>query len=117
MDQGTIQIELSDGKEPVRWDCDPGLLQQGRWHHVAVIVDGGAKVITVVVDGEFCDGGTARKQGWHRFRADLGDVNGAGQITVAPSFQGELKVVRIWGRYLCTAEVVGNFRAGAGASR
>jgi hypothetical protein len=60
------------------WDCDAGLLKAGAKHHVTFIVDGGPRIILVVVDGVLCDGGRQRKAGWTWFQKSLGDVGGAG---------------------------------------
>jgi hypothetical protein len=110
-EEGTIGLDLSDGKTTDGWTCDPGSLKRGQWHHVVIIVDGGPKIITFVLDGVLCDGGSARQHGWRRFNAALGDVNALGKAKVAPSFGGELKCLRIYDRYLRTSEAVGNFRA------
>jgi hypothetical protein len=29
----TNRIELSDGKNLVQWDCDPGVIEVGKLHH------------------------------------------------------------------------------------
>jgi len=62
---------LNDGRTGSTWESDRGLLQSGRWHHVAIIVDGGPKIITFVVDGRLCDGGQDRQFGWGRFNPQL----------------------------------------------
>ena len=54
---GAVEIVLNDGRSESRWACDPGLLQAGKKHHVVAIIDGGPKIITLVVDGRLCDGG------------------------------------------------------------
>jgi len=94
------------------WDCDPGLLEAGRRHHVVFIVDGGPKLITVLVDGELCDGGATRQYGWGRFHPNLKDANGANRATVAPNMRGEVERLRIYDRYLRTSEAVANYHAG-----
>ena len=53
-ENGTIRIDLNDGKNTGGWDCDAGLIQSDRWHHVVIIIDGGPKIITFVVDGVLC---------------------------------------------------------------
>jgi len=123
-DRGTVQITLTggphrnshggpaSGQAACAWDCDPGLLRRHHWHHVAVIVDGGPKVITFIVDGLLCDGGEARQFGWARFHAALADVNGAERARIAPALEGELGRLRLYDRYLRTSEAVGNWRAG-----
>ncbi|MEN8255920.1 MAG: exo-alpha-sialidase, partial [Verrucomicrobiota bacterium] len=69
-EKGTIEIVLNDGRTENRWDCDPGMLEAGVLHHVAVVVDGGPKTISFIVDGKFCDGGEYRQFGWGRFSRD-----------------------------------------------
>jgi hypothetical protein len=111
-DTGAIQIDLSDGRTRAVWDCDPGILDLNQRHHVVVTVDGGPKIITFLVDGVLCDGGTARQYGWGRFSDALGDVNGSGRLRIAPRFRGELEVLRIYDRYLRTSEAVAHHLAG-----
>jgi hypothetical protein len=112
----TLQILLNDGRVRSAWDCDsgthPGTLRIGAWQHVAVIVDGGPKIVTWVIDGVFNDGGAVRHYGWGRFDRSMGDVNGAAAAQLAPVLYGELGRPRIYGRALRTSEAVGNYRAG-----
>jgi hypothetical protein len=108
---GTLELTLNDGRTENRWDCDPGLLQKGTLHHVTVVVDGGPKVIIFVVDGSLCDGGEHRQFGWGRFSPHLRGVNGARTLRIAPSLDGELSMVRLYGRALRTSEAIGNYRA------
>lgn len=112
----TLRLTLSDGRATASWDSDPGThpgtLKVGAWQHVAVIVDGGPKVISFVIDGQLNDGGAVRQFGWGRFPKELGDVNGARTARLGPVLHGELKLVRIYDRYLRTSEAVGNYRAG-----
>jgi hypothetical protein len=84
----------------------------GQWQHVAVTVDGGPKIVTFVIDGQFNDGDATRQFGWGRFPAGLDDVNGAATAKVAPLVHGEMKLLRLYNRYLLTSEAVGNHRAG-----
>ena len=114
--RGTLQISMSDGKSVSSWDCDVDLLRAGQRHHVVVIVDGGPKIITFVVDGVLCDGGTTRQFGWGRFDANQLDVNGAGKLTVAPSIKGELESLRLYNRYLRTSEAISNYLSDAASS-
>ena len=126
----TLRLDISDGAHSFGWNCDPNLLQRDTLHHVAFIVDGGPKVISVVVDGVLCDGGDDpnRKYGYGRFKqaeyvskfsdelkrpaTEIGDVTGGRVLKIAPSLKGELKGLRIYNRYLRTSEAVGNFQAG-----
>jgi len=108
--RGTLEIVLDDGRSDSRWDCDPGLLQPGRLHHVAAIVDGGPKVVSFIVDGRFCDGGEFRQFGWGRFNPNFRGPTGERTLRIGPGLQGEVKSVRIYGRAVRTSEAVGNFR-------
>jgi len=110
--RGTVEIVLNDGRTENRWNCDTGMLEAGMLHHVAVIVDGGPKVISFVVDGKVCDGGEFRQFGWGRFSPNLRHANGSKTLRVGPGLKGEIKALRIYDRYLRTSEAIGNFRAG-----
>ena len=113
-----LRLELSDGKNRTRWDSDPGRLRPGRRHHVVFNVDVAPRLITVVVDGELCDGrGVAgRPFGYTRFGdsnvpltgKEIGDVSGSPTLKVA----GSVERLRVYGRYLTTSEAIGNFRTG-----
>ncbi|MCK5802928.1 MAG: exo-alpha-sialidase [Lentisphaeria bacterium] len=118
---GVIRMEVSDRNHGFFWDCDADLLEAGRAHSVAFIVDGGPKTISVVVDGMLCDGGETRPFGWGHFTpyavaTNAGTprqatVNELGQVRLAPSLDGELLSLRIYDRYLLTSEVIANHRA------
>ena len=111
-ENGAIRLAMNDGQHEGFWSCDPGLIKQGGWHHVAVIVDGAPSVITYVVDGMFCDGGEVRPYGWGRFTPNLGDVTGSAQLRIGPTLDGTIKQLRIYDRYLRTSEAIANFHAG-----
>ena len=113
-ESGTVGILLDDGRTRNQWDCDPGMLEEGRLHHLAVIVDGGPKIVSFLVDGKLCDGGEHRPFGWGRFSPNLREVNGAEKLRIGPDLDGGMERVRIYGRALRTSEAVGNFRAGSG---
>jgi hypothetical protein len=113
----TLNLSMSDGEGEANWDSDPGThegtLRSGVWQHVVFIVDGGPKIVTVIIDGVLNDGGAVRDYGWGRFDRSLGDVNGLVQAKFAPALFGSIKLMRIYNRYLRTSEAVGNWRAGA----
>ncbi|MCJ8330523.1 MAG: hypothetical protein HRT89_21320, partial [Lentisphaeria bacterium] len=75
-------------------------------HHIAFIVDGGSKIISVIVDGILCDGAEDRQYGWGRFHPTMRDARGAEKAQTGPG----LKSLRLYDRYLRTSEVVGNHR-------
>lgn len=130
-DRGTLQLSLRGpfgprqrsefaaaviedfGIAEAAWDCDPGRLKAGQWHHVSVIVDGGPKIIAFIIDGELHDGGDRRQFGWARFPRELRHVNFGDTLSLAPRLQGELCDFRVYDRALRTTESVGNWRAGA----
>ena len=103
---------MNDGRNLGSWACDRGLLKPATWHHVAIVVDGGPNVISFVVDGVLCDGGTASIYGWGRFGPELDDANGSGRLRIAPSLKGRLDGFRLYRRFLRTSEAVANYRAG-----
>ena len=111
-EKGALAVELSDGKAKAAWTCDSGLLQPGKLHHVAVIVDAGPRIISFVVDGVLCDGGDTRTHGWGRYTKPLGDVSGTGTLRLAPAVRGRFKSLRVYERYLRTSEAIANYHAG-----
>jgi hypothetical protein len=123
-DRGTIQLSLRGpfgsktledfGIAEASWDCDAGRLQTGRWHHVGIVVDGGPKIISFIIDGVFNDGGDRRQFGWARFPADLRAVPCSDKLTLGSRLRGEMKDLRIYNRALRTSEIIGNWRATGG---
>jgi hypothetical protein len=114
--RASLNLALSDGKTRASWDSDPGThpgtIRMKQDHHVAFIVDGGPRIISVVVDGVLNDGGAVRQYGFGRFPAELADVNGKAKVLLAPRINGEIRAFRLYNRYLRTSEAVGNWRAG-----
>ncbi len=110
--KGTVEIVLNDGRTESRWDCDPGLIQKKKLHHLTVIVDGGPKIITFIVDGMLCDGGDYRQFGWGRFNPDYRGVSGMDILRIGPSLKGKVKSLRMYDRALLTTEAIGNYRYG-----
>lgn len=109
---GAVRIEMNDGGTGVFWDSDRGVLRPGRWHHLACVVDGGPRVISYVVDGVLCDGGTQRPYGWGVFSSDLEDVNGERTMRIGKDFNGRMRELRVYHRALRTSEVIANYHAG-----
>jgi hypothetical protein len=107
---GALELVLNDGRTESRWACDPGLLTPGN-HHVVATVDAGPNLITFVVDGILCDGGTQRQFGWGRFNPNLRHANGDKSLRVAPQWHGSVQRVRFYGRALTTTEAIGNWRS------
>ena len=113
-EDGVLSLAFSDGKRSGAWSVDKGVLKTGRLHHVVFIVDGGPGVVSCVVDGEFCDGTTHRRQfGWGRFDRKIDSVGG-GRLRFPDDGEIEIIRLRIYNRYLRTSEAISNFRAATG---
>jgi hypothetical protein len=112
-----VELVLSDGAQTNKWRGDAGLLTTNQTHHVGIVVDGGPRIISFVVDGLVCDGGTERQHGWGRFSAGLSDVSGATEAKIAPLPRGQLLSLRIYDRYLRHAELIANFNAETARAR
>jgi hypothetical protein len=110
--RGTIEIVLNDGRTENRWDCDPGVLEAGKLHHIVVTVDGGPCIITFIVDGKLNDGGEFRQFGWGRFSPHLRGINGSDYLRITPNLADAVHQLRIYNRALLTSEAIGNYRAG-----
>jgi len=119
----TVEIVLNDGRTESRWACDPGMLQAGKLHHLAVIVDSGPKLILFIVDGILNDGGDARQFGWGRYNPNLRSASrfshrGAiaadttEMLRIGSNLRGEILSLRVYARALRVSEMIGNFRYG-----
>ena len=108
-DDEEVNIALSDGTRTASWSSDPGTVSADKSHHVAIIIDGGPKIISFVIDGILCDGGSHRQYGWSRFDPDLDDVNTAEYLKITDS---SLLSIKIYNRYLRTSEAISNYHAG-----
>ncbi|HET8522303.1 MAG TPA: LamG-like jellyroll fold domain-containing protein, partial [Thermomicrobiales bacterium] len=108
---GVLRLTIADGALEQLWESDPGLLSAGMLHHAAIIVDGGPKIITFVIDGVLNDGGTFRPRGWSRFSSMLGNINGVTTLTIDPALMSTLHTLRIYDRAVRTSEAVANFQA------
>ena len=137
--QQTVELQLSDGINTEKWDTDPDLLETDRPQHITFIVDGQAKLLTVVVNDRFCDGGEHRPVGWTRlllgiskgepkaqkrtaefshwwgdYAREIRDVNGSSEAKLATKLNGKLLKVRLYNRHLTTSEAIANYHAGHG---
>ncbi len=123
--RGAIAIEASDGNAAFRWECDGRLFAPGEPRHAVIIVDGGPKVVSMVIDGILDDGGDddGRRCGYGRFLQTRYDDRSLqkreaapeiGDVTGGPTFRigASVRSLRIYDRCLRTSEAVGNFRAG-----
>ncbi len=120
-DRGTLKLTVcsrvcdlpgaswAGGMVECSWETDRHLLTMEKPHLICFIMDGGPKIISVLVDGMLCDGGRERQYGWGRFHPLLKEANGASAALVAPSLNGKLLALRVYNRYLRTSEAVANF--------
>jgi Concanavalin A-like lectin/glucanases superfamily/BNR/Asp-box repeat len=104
----TIEITMNDGRTESRWTSDPGTAVTDRLQHVAIVVDGGPKIVTFVTGGQVNDGGDSRQFGWGRYNPHLKSLNGAPRMVIGDSIER----LRIYNRSLRTSEVIASFRAG-----
>jgi hypothetical protein len=109
-ERGRLEILLNDGRTECRWTSDPGLLDVGETHHVGVVVDGGPKVITFIIDGQVNDGGDFRQFGWGRFSPHLRHANGGHRLRIGSSMDGQVVRLRLYGRALRFSELISNHR-------
>ena len=112
---GEVELFITDGfGTELRHSTGIGSaagLVDGRSHLVSFIVDGGPKVVSVVVDERLDDGGT-EPQGWAFFPCDLGEVGGA-ELRLPGTGAGGATLERfiIHDRALLTSEAIAAARA------
>ena len=116
---GTVTLTMQDdsmnviqfGTDPI---CSKYLLDTMHLsHHIGVVVDGGPKMISFIVDGKLCDGGSDLQHwpnGHYLMDNQFGDISvGVSEMNV------NLNVVdrgHYYNRALYTTEIIGNWRAG-----
>jgi len=101
-----IELRLNDGQRKLVWSSESNLIRQNKRYHIVFVLDGAARILSVIINGVLFDGGLSRQFGWSRIIPDFGDVNGAKKVFVAE----EVKSIRIYDRYLKTAEVIANYQ-------
>ena len=109
---GAVELILSDGVAESRWECDPGLLETGRAHHVGVIVDPGPRLKLFVVDGKLNDGGEHRQFGWGKLNADM-DMAAARTASVRIPTTSGIERLRLYDRALAVSDLIAAYRAGS----
>ncbi|MES2278371.1 MAG: LamG-like jellyroll fold domain-containing protein [Bacteroidota bacterium] len=106
----TITLVISDGTTTSTLETDPNLLITNTIHHVAFTVDGATNIITAMVDGKLCDGGSKSAFGWLRFGA-INDVNTSSQLVFGRDLDGQITRFKVYSRALRTSELVSNYMA------
>ena len=76
---------FSDGRTRASWETEDGVLRESIIHNVTVILDGGPRIISIVVDDQFLDGGRDRQFGWGRFSPHFRGIDGRRKAGVGPS--------------------------------
>ncbi len=104
----TVLFTMSDGKDTVNLSCNRGALSPGKPHHVAIVVDGLPALVSMVVDGEFQDGGASKERGTVFFSHKFTDCNGSKFWEIKPDIISNL---RVYNRTLLTTEIIGLQRA------
>jgi hypothetical protein len=106
-----VEIVLSDGRTQNSWTCDRGILEEGKTHHIGIVVDAGPRIITFVIDGKVCDGGEYRQFGWGRFSQHLRHANGSGTAQINSEGRVTVKEINIYDRALMNSELIGNYKS------
>jgi len=96
--------------------CTGLLSSAGAPHYFAAVVDAGAHMLSVFVDGVLCDGGSWAAQGWAWVPPTFGNATGRGSFVLAPNYSGKVLGGVFYERWLYTSELVGNYRAGPPAA-
>ena len=134
-----IEIVLNDGRTQSNWESDYNILNLDIDNHIIIIIDGGPKIISFVVNGVLCDGGIYRQFGWSRFNPNLKTLNSNNyNWVVAPGVSNnigdpsvieedrsekylnsfivnknkniEIKYIRIYQKSLSISESINNYR-------
>ena len=102
IDKNRVELLITDGRTENRWVSDT---ISEELKHIAVIIDGGPKIISFVINGKFQDGGAERQFGWGRFSPNLLRITGLSEIRRAKS----VEQLRLYNRAIRTAEAIALF--------
>lgn len=104
----TLELILSDGQTTNTAKCDPVFSVKGL-HHIGIVIDNGPKIVSFIVDGKFCDGGTQRQFGWSRYSPLLMNIAGSGELHFGTD---SIRRIKVYDRVLMTSEIISNYRSG-----
>jgi hypothetical protein len=79
---------LNDGRTESGWRSSSAL-PVGRKNHAVIILDGGPKTISMIVNGQFDDGGESRQFGFGLFHKFFQSPNGA-ELRVRDGVKGHM---------------------------
>lgn len=108
---GEVELFVTDGfDQTFRHVTTIGAtgVNDGAAHVVAFAVDGGPKVVSVVVDDHLDDGGEQAPQGWAFVPSGLGEIGGS-RVRFRPA--GRLMRFALFDRALLTSEAIGTARS------
>ncbi len=107
---GALEFLMDDGRTPLIWGTEPGVIKPKAVNHIVINVDAKSKVLTFVINGELWDGG-GRPFGYARFNPFMGGLNGEKEVCISPDFRGTIKLFRVYNRFLYTSESIANYRS------
>lgn len=105
---GVFEIILDDGKTPLIWNTDLGIIKAGKSNHIVVNIDGASNILTLIINGNLWDGGK-RPFGFARFNPYMYDVNGEEKVSFSNQFKGKIELFRVYDRFLFTSEAIDNY--------
>lgn len=100
--EGALEWVMSDGQSKSLHDTAAGVIPFDRPCLLAVVVDGGPKIVSFVINQQFYDGGDDRQFGWSRFSAEFASAQGSASLQVSPA----VRCGKIYGRALMTCEAI-----------
>lgn len=85
--KGGLEMLFSDGRTRVSWKTEDGVLRESVIQNVTVILDGGPRIISIVVDDQLLDGGRDRQFGWGRFSPHFRGIDGRREAGIGPGIR------------------------------
>ena len=108
----SIALTLSNYRINFTYLSDISSIAENKTHHIVLIVDAYARIVSCVIDGKLCDGGEYAYCGWVRFDKTMTDVNCWAQNSeIGVSENLKVEAVRFYNRALTVSEAIGNFNA------
>jgi len=100
----SLELRLNDGQTDSIYTSE-NCLTGGRKNHVIIILDGGPRIVSFVVNGCFCDGGDEKQFGWQRINPLLRHVNWSNEWRIGSS-AAVVENLSVYERALTAAEAV-----------
>lgn len=98
--EGKVGIRLEDPYSASCWTSSQTVHPE-TGAHLVIVIDGGPKIVSMIFDGSFDDGGPVRPFGFGRFHPALQSVNG-GDLRIDEGVQ----YCRLYARALMTGEAI-----------